>query len=171
MLLALLNPFVLSDPRPSYLPFILYQSMQLRKFIFHLSMFAAMRTSMFVSFIVFLLLTIALWMVGAVEYKLFVGSLNKQATEKEVEEVCCTQTICYHLRLVFSSILSSWCSLVTILHSNKDNINICLDGNCWSNCQSAWMHTLNTIGSSFGRKKKKKKSLPLTVIGAAKENH
>lgn len=27
-------------------------------------------------------------MVGAVEYKLFVGSLNKQATEKEVEEVC-----------------------------------------------------------------------------------
>lgn len=24
---------------------------------------------------------------GAVEYKLFVGSLNKQATEKEVEEV------------------------------------------------------------------------------------
>ena len=29
-----------------------------------------------------------LCMVGAVEYKLFVGSLNKQATEKEVEEVC-----------------------------------------------------------------------------------
>ena len=27
-------------------------------------------------------------MVGAVEYKLFVGSLNKQATEKEVKEVC-----------------------------------------------------------------------------------
>lgn len=26
-------------------------------------------------------------MLGAVEYKLFVGSLNKQATEKEVEEV------------------------------------------------------------------------------------
>ena len=25
---------------------------------------------------------------GAVEYKLFVGSLNKFATEKEVEEVC-----------------------------------------------------------------------------------
>lgn len=28
-------------------------------------------------------------MIGAVEYKLFVGSLNKQATVKEVEEVCC----------------------------------------------------------------------------------
>lgn len=27
-------------------------------------------------------------LIGAVEYKLFVGSLNKQATEKEVEEVC-----------------------------------------------------------------------------------
>lgn len=25
---------------------------------------------------------------GALEFKLFVGSLNKQATEKEVEEVC-----------------------------------------------------------------------------------
>lgn len=31
-------------------------------------------------------------MTGAVEYKLFVGSLNKQATEKEVEEVCQTST-------------------------------------------------------------------------------
>lgn len=31
--------------------------------------------------------------VGAVEYKLFVGSLNKQATEKEVEEV----SQCYFL--------------------------------------------------------------------------
>lgn len=30
---------------------------------------------------------IAFW-VGAVEYKLFVGSMNKQATETEVEEVC-----------------------------------------------------------------------------------
>lgn len=30
--------------------------------------------------------------VGAVEYKLFVGSLNKQATEKEVEEV---SHLCY----------------------------------------------------------------------------
>lgn len=42
-------------------------------------------------------------MVGAVEYKLFVGSLNKQASEKEVEEVCCTQTISYILVLVFSA--------------------------------------------------------------------
>lgn len=33
-------------------------------------------------------------MIGAVEYKLFVGSLNKQATEKEVEEVCCPLIIC-----------------------------------------------------------------------------
>lgn len=28
-------------------------------------------------------------MIGAVEYKLFVGSLNKQASVKEVEEVSC----------------------------------------------------------------------------------
>ena len=29
-----------------------------------------------------------LFELGAVEFKLFVGSLNKQATEREVEEVC-----------------------------------------------------------------------------------
>lgn len=29
-----------------------------------------------------------IYIIGAVEYKLFVGSLNKQATVKEVEEVC-----------------------------------------------------------------------------------
>lgn len=29
-----------------------------------------------------------LCVVGAVEHKLFVGSLNKQASEKEIQEVC-----------------------------------------------------------------------------------
>lgn len=46
-------------------------------------------------------------MIGAVEYKLFVGSLNKQATEKEVEEVCCPLIICHLLGLVFSTLLFS----------------------------------------------------------------
>lgn len=32
--------------------------------------------------------------VGATEYKLFVGSLNKHASEKEVEEVC---HLCYFI--------------------------------------------------------------------------
>ena len=46
-----------------------------------------------------------LFMVGAVEYKLFVGSLNKQATEKEVKEVSfmCINYLkfsCSFLRLV-----------------------------------------------------------------------
>lgn len=35
----------------------------------------------------FLLLMLFPSVLGAVEYKLFVGSLNKQATEKDVEEV------------------------------------------------------------------------------------
>lgn len=33
---------------------------------------------------------ICLFEIGAVEFKLFVGSLNKQAIEREVEEVCST---------------------------------------------------------------------------------
>lgn len=34
-----------------------------------------------------------LFSVGAVEYKLFVGSLNKQASEKEVKEVCYNRVV------------------------------------------------------------------------------
>lgn len=40
-------------------------------------------------------------LIGAVEYKLFVGSLNKQATEKEVEEVCTCITKIYFSFLMF----------------------------------------------------------------------
>lgn len=40
------------------------------------------------------------FVVGAVEYKLFVGSLNKQATEKEVEEVGHLHYL-FRLRLLF----------------------------------------------------------------------
>jgi hypothetical protein len=40
-------------------------------------------------------------MIGAVEYKLFVGSLNKQASVKEVEEVCCLhQSNCTHYTVI-----------------------------------------------------------------------
>lgn len=42
----------------------------------------------------FLIYMLFLFIIGAVEYKLFVGSLNKQATEKEVEEVCEMSTVC-----------------------------------------------------------------------------
>ena len=34
-------------------------------------------------------------MTGAVEYKLFVGSLNKQATEMDVQEVSCRNILFY----------------------------------------------------------------------------
>lgn len=37
---------------------------------------------------------------GTLEFKLFVGSLNKQATEKEVEEVC---FVSYFLKLLLMS--------------------------------------------------------------------
>ena len=39
-------------------------------------------------------------MIGAVEYKLFVGSLNKQATVEEVEEVC----YIYHLSFYIADV-------------------------------------------------------------------
>lgn len=51
-----------------------------------------------------------IYIIGAVEYKLFVGSLNKQAPVKEVEEVCFFLLLNFTLEAVilFSMDLFCW---------------------------------------------------------------
>jgi len=51
-----------------------------------------------------------IYIIGAVEYKLFVGSLNKQASVKEVEEVCIFLLSNFTLEAVilFSMVIFVW---------------------------------------------------------------
>lgn len=59
--------------------------------------------------LVLLLIFYSFLLIGAVEYKLFVGSLNKQATEKEVEEVrTCITKIFFFSHVFFLIGISSF---------------------------------------------------------------
>lgn len=60
-----------------------------------------------VSFYHFIHFFLYLFSAGAVEYKLFVGSLNKQASEKEVKEVC-------HNRVAEPSSSQYYCRMLSI---------------------------------------------------------